>query len=57
MPEEVQKEENTLDANSEQWKYRRTKKGKKEQWVDVMCAWLIYSVVIISSNVHFETLF
>ena len=22
-----------------------------------MCAWLIYSVVIISSHVHFETLF
>ena len=31
VPEEVQKEQNTLDANSEQWKYRRTKKGKKEE--------------------------
>lgn len=29
--EEVQKEQNTLDANSEQWKYRRTTKGKKEE--------------------------
>ena len=71
MPEEVQKEQNTLDANSEQWKHRRTKKKKrekelcilKENGVDgcgcvcLMCAWLFYSVVMILSYEHFQTNF
>ena len=44
-------------STEEQRKEKKKKKKRREKRaVDVMCAWLIYSVVIIP-HVHFETLF